>query len=413
MKPSSSRLYFLDWVRIIAFLVLILYHVGMYYVSWDWHVKSPYASDAIEPFMMLSSPWRLSLLFLISGVAASFMLAKVGATRFMSQRSVRLLVPLVFGMFVIVPPQAYFEVVEKVAYQGSYAEFMRLYVTGYGDFCRGTDCLDMPTWNHLWFVAYLWVYTLVLGAIVLALGPRFDVAARKVVSWLAGWKLIVLPVAVLGIIRVALLSHFPTTHGLVDDWYNHATYLPLFILGAMLGRSSDVWQRFDDARWTAFGFAWACWGALIVFFSLPESVTLHPAIDHWRMLMRVVYMLCAWSAIVAVCGFARRHLNRDNASRAYLTEAVFPVYILHQTLIVAIAHLIKPAKVAPGPEGLILIVMTLTISFGVFELVRRVKLLRPLFGLGQAPVREIAPRQTVKSPPQRTAGGLETQATRA
>ena len=89
MNPSSARLYFLDWVRILAFLLLILYHVGMYYVSWDWHVKSPHANDAIEPLMMLSSPWRLGLLFLISGAASSFLLAKLGAGRFMRQRSVR------------------------------------------------------------------------------------------------------------------------------------------------------------------------------------------------------------------------------------------------------------------------------------------------------------------------------------
>ncbi|UUZ47935.1 acyltransferase family protein [Massilia sp. B-10] len=116
MQSTQPRLFFLDWVRIIAFLLLILYHVGMYYVSWDWHVKSPFASDTIEPFMILSSPWRLSLLFLISGVASSFMLAKIGAGKFMRQRSVRLLVPLIFGMFVIVPPQPYFEVIEKFAY---------------------------------------------------------------------------------------------------------------------------------------------------------------------------------------------------------------------------------------------------------------------------------------------------------
>jgi glucan biosynthesis protein C len=399
MKPSTNRLFFLDWVRIIAFLVLILYHVGMYYVTWDWHVKSPHAGDTIEPLMMLSSPWRLSLLFMISGVAASFMLAKVGALRFMRQRSVRLLVPLVFGMFVIVPPQAFFEVIEKFAYQGGYLDFMRLYVSGYGGFCKAGDCLDLPTWNHLWFVAYLWVYTLVLGAVVLALGPRFDVLARKVVSWLCGWKLIVLPVAVLGLIRIALLSDFPVTHGLTDDWYNHATSLPLFVLGALLGRSGAAWQRFDDARWTALGLAWACWASLVVFYALPESVSLHPDFQAWRMLMRVVYMLCAWSAIVAVCGFAHRHLNRDNASRAYLTQAVFPVYILHQTLIVSIAHLIKPAHIAPGPEGLILIALTLTISFGVFEVVRRVGVLRPLFGLGRqaaaSPAPALAPNMTV------------------
>lgn len=100
--------------------------------------------------------------------------------------------------------------------------------------------------------------------------------------------------------------------------------------------------------------------------------------------MRIVYALCAWCAMVAACGFAHRHLNHDSANRRYLTEAVFPVYIVHQTLIVAMAHLLKPAKLAPGIEGLILVVLTFCFSFAIFELVRRVALLRPLFGLGRA-----------------------------
>ena len=65
MQRSTQRLYFLDWLRIGAFALLVLYHVGMYYVTWPWHVKSADASAALEPFMRLSSPWRLSLLFLI------------------------------------------------------------------------------------------------------------------------------------------------------------------------------------------------------------------------------------------------------------------------------------------------------------------------------------------------------------
>ncbi len=392
-NPTSSRLYFLDWVRILAFMLLIVYHVGMYYVSGDWHVKSPYASDAIEPLMMLSSPWRLGLLFLISGVASSFMLEKMNAGRFMRQRSVRLLVPLVFGMLVIVPPQPYFEVIEKVAYQGSYLDFMRLYVSGYGDFCRKADCLRLPTWNHLWFVAYLWAYTLLLGSLVLMLGARFETLSRKVAAALTGWKLIVLPVAVLGAARVLLLSVFPSTHNLTCDWYNHAQYVPLFLLGAMLARQAVVWERMDAQRWAALGIAFACWAALIIWFSLPESVTLRPDFNTLRMLMRVVYALCAWTAMVAACGFAHRHLNTDSASRRYLTEAVFPVYIVHQTLIVSMAHLIKPARLAPGTEGFILVVLTLCISFGIFELVRRVGVLRPLFGLGQAApaLRPVAP----------------------
>jgi len=383
---STVRLYFLDWVRILAFFVLILYHVGMYYVSWDWHVKSPHASDAIEPLMMLSSPWRLGLLFLISGVASRFMVDRIATSRFLRQRSLRLLVPLLFGMFVIVPPQPYLEVVEKVAYLGSYAEFMQLYVSAYGGFCRGTDCLDMPTWNHLWFVANLWIYTVVFGTLVALLGTRFETLSQRLATLLTGWKIIALPVAVLGLARLALLS--PTTHGLVDDWYIHANYFTLFLIGALLARQHVFWQRLDAVRWTSLGIALACWATLIVYFSLPEDLLKSSAIGPWRDAQHVVYALCSWTAMTAVCGFAHRHLQFDSAKRRYLTEAVFPVYILHQTLIVTLAHAMKPARLAPAIEGPVLIVLTICISFGVFEIVRRFRPLRPLFGLGPVASKE-------------------------
>ncbi|MCE3604455.1 acyltransferase family protein [Massilia sp. P8910] len=381
MTSSPTRLWFLDWVRILAFFVLILYHVGMYYVTWDWHVKSPFASHAIEPLMLLSSPWRLGLLFLVSGVASSLMLAKSGAGRFLRQRNARLLLPLIFGMLVIVPPQAYFEVVEKVAYQGGYGDFMQLYLGRYHGFCRGTDCLIMPTWNHLWFVAYLWVYTLLLGALVMALGPRFDRLAARIGALLTGWKIIVLPVAVLAIARMALLSRFPTTHALVDDWFNHATYLFLFLLGAMLARTPQFWPRLEALRWHGLGTAAAGWAALTIYYAFPDDLVSAQVQIPLMHAQRIVYCLFAWNAIVAVLGFAHRHLNRDSANRRYLAQAVFPVYIVHQTLIVVMAHAIKPAMLAPPVEGLVLIVLTVCLSFAVADIVRRSRVLGPLFGI--------------------------------
>ena len=65
----AQRRFDLDWVRSGAFLLLIAYHVGMYYVTWDWHVKSPFSASTIEPLMLLTSPWRLALLFLVSALA--------------------------------------------------------------------------------------------------------------------------------------------------------------------------------------------------------------------------------------------------------------------------------------------------------------------------------------------------------
>jgi surface polysaccharide O-acyltransferase-like enzyme len=386
-NPDNNRLYFLDWIRIFAFFLLILYHTGMYYVTWDWHVKSPDASHAIEPLMILSSPWRLGLLFMISGVASAFMLKKIRVGTLLRQRSWRLLVPLVFGMLVIVPPQAYFEVVEKVAYKGGYGEFMHLYITSYKGFCRGDDCLDMPTWNHLWFVAYLWVYTMLIGGIAWLAGPRLQSWSNALGRLLTGWKIVVLPVIGLAIARFALADSFPTTHGLFDDWYNHAQSFYLFLLGAMLATQSGFWANVEKLRWVSLGLWLASWAAIVCYYSIPEAQAASPAVAQWKPVMRLVYSLCQWVPIMAVCGFGHRHLAFDSAKRRYLTEAVFPVYILHQTLIVTMAHSFKPLKLAPATEGLILVVLTFCISFGVFEVVRRVGVLRPLFGLGRRPAK--------------------------
>ena len=105
----NQRRHDLDWLRVIAFSLLIFYHVGMYYVSWGWHVKSPYSGEFLEPIMQLLNPWRLSLLFVISGVAFRFASDKFSRSTMAKLRTRRLLIPLLFGSFVIVAPQTYFE----------------------------------------------------------------------------------------------------------------------------------------------------------------------------------------------------------------------------------------------------------------------------------------------------------------
>jgi glucan biosynthesis protein C len=379
---AGGRLYFLDWLRILAFFLLIFYHVGMYYVSWDFHVKSADAGPAIEPLMMLSSPWRLDLLFLISGAASAFMLKKSGALAFLRRRSGRLLLPLLFGMLVIVPPQSYCEVIEKVAYAGGYGDFMKLYLTGYHGFCRGHDCLIMPTWNHLWFIAYLWCYTVVLGMLALLPGAPLERLSAWVARNLAGWRLIVFPAAVLAALRMALRSRFPDTHALIDDWFLHASYLSLFLLGAMMAPHAAVWRGFEALRWHALVAFFLCWAMVVIFNTMPDTM-IAPGYQSWALPpMRAVYALCAWSAICAACGFARRHLDIDGPARRYLTLAVFPVYVLHQSFIVVFAHALKPVHLPPVTEAMVLVVLTTGCCYAMVEVIRRIPVLQPLFGYG-------------------------------
>jgi glucans biosynthesis protein C len=299
---------------------------------------------------------------------------------FLGRRSVRLLVPLVFGMLVIVPPQSYLEVVEKVQYPGSYAEFLGLYLTAYQGFCRDGDCLILPTWNHLWFVAYLYVYTLILYAVVRAMPG----VVPRVREWLerrfVGLGVLLVPIAYLAAARMLLAVRFPSTHALVDDWYNHAVYAPVFLLGFALAGARAPWETIEQLRWHALGFAVLGWVFLCVWHGLDYSAA-PPSSIVLRRIWQLVFSAQIWLVIVALLGFARRHLSSDNAARRYLTTAIFPVYILHQTVIVVAAHALQPVRLDPVLEGFVLVLMTAAVCFLGYEGIRRIAVLRPLFGL--------------------------------
>jgi glucans biosynthesis protein C len=380
-EPAQHRLFFIDWLRILAFALLVPYHVGMYYVSWDWHVKSAAAGPTIEPLMALSSPWRLSLLFFIGGAACQFLLRKNAGRSFVAQRSRQLLWPLAFGMAVIVPPQAYYEVVTKLAYAGSYLDFMQLYLRAYPGFCHGTDCLTLPTWNHLWFLPYLWVYSLLAWALSRHASTALDGIAMRLARC-RHWQWLLLPALPLAAARM-LVGTFESTHNFSWDWYNHAQYLSIFLIGLLVARSGDaVWIILQRLRWPALLLALGAWALLLVYYRAYAEVDPPTAL---RYAQRLLYGELQWWAIAAACGFARQHLNSDSALRRWLAPAVFCVYVLHQTVIVLLTRMLLPWQLSPLAEGLVLIALTFPICLGGYALARHVPLLRDALGISKIP----------------------------
>lgn len=371
---AAPRQYFLDWLRILVFALLVPYHVGMYYVSWDWHVKSPQPHPGLEIFMQLSSPWRLGLLFFIAGAASHFLLRRGGG--FVRSRSKRLLLPLLFGVLVVVPPQAYFEVVTKLNYGGSYLEFMSLYLQAYQGFCRGSDCLILPTWNHLWFLPYLWVYSLV-GWALLRLWPALSGLCSSALDKHGSATTLLLGLALPLVAARALVAWFPTTHNLVWDWYSHAQYLGLFLLGLLLAQSR-LWELAQRHRRTALGLAALSWALVMLYFQHYQDLAPPPAL---RWAQRGLYGLMQWWSLVAACGYARQWLNVDHRWRATLNQAVFCVYILHQTVIILLTRLLLPLGLPSAAEGLLLIALTFGLCGLGYGLARRVPGLRLLLGI--------------------------------
>ncbi len=362
----------LDWLRIAAFGLLIFYHVGMFYVSWGFHVKSDHASTAAEPLMLLSNPWRLTLLFVISGCATRFMLDKMKTGAFLGSRTVRLLIPLVFCMFVIVPPQTYMEIIEKLGFTGSYAEFYGKYVTASGGWGIIT-----PTWNHLWFVAYLFVYTLLIAGI----GPLLKRIPARAARWLAsGLPVVLIPFLYLVLTRATLEPIFDETHALFDDWYAHTVYFPAFLFGYAIARHEAFFETCQRLRWPMLILALTAWATLTGYryWGLSLAGLPEPAL---QLAAPVLRELQAWTMILALFGFARKHLRHDNAARRYLTDAIFPFYIIHQTTIVVAGHYLNQLGWPVWLEAPTLIALTIASCWLGYDLLRRLPPLRPLLGL--------------------------------
>lgn len=379
----------IDALRAIAFALVILYHVGMYYVAdWSWHIKSPHAAEWLQWPMRALNLWRMDLVFLVSGVAFGFLSRHQRPGSLIARRSLRLLLPLAFGMAVVVPYQAYAQAVANGSVAPGLVAFLARYYTG-GPWPRGAfDGAEFGvTWNHLWFLPYLWLYTVMVALLLPALRSAAGQWLLGTFTRLRGAALLVVPALPLMLWSALLWPRFPVTHDLVGDGWLHAVYFTLFLYGFWAGVDAAFWGALRRLRWVALGLAAAL---LILHFGLRAALIGPGAPLAARLAVRLSADAYLWTALVAVLGWAHHALNRPWPWLRWANESVYPWYVLHQTLIIALAVGLAPLRLGPVAEPLLLVAGTVLGCWLITDgLVRRVRWLRPLFGLN--PLRPPAP----------------------
>lgn len=382
-----ARHYGMDWLRIGAFALLILYHIGMVFVPWNFHVKSSHVVDWATLPMLATNAWRLTLLFVVSGYASRALLQRSrGVAGFLGNRSYRLLLPLLFGMAVIVPPQPWVELATKHGYAGSYATF---WLHDYFRFAPLAG-VPLPTWNHLWFVVYLWVYTALLGVVLLAV--RSAGVQRLFDAAFGGVGVLLVPLAWLVAVHSWWFPMATETQALVGDWMAHLIYFPAFLFGFGLARSEPAMAAI--ARWWRVGAVLAVIGYAFII-GVERAWPGNTVAPRWIYpFYGAAHAVQQWAAIVALIGIAERHWNRDLPIRPMLTEAVFPFYLIHQTIIVVAMWAILPAGLPGWAEFAILVAATVAGCWAFYLVGRAIPALRPLIGLR---------RGRADAPPQRAA----------
>ncbi|WP_307350172.1 acyltransferase family protein [Caulobacter ginsengisoli] len=366
VSPSARRAD-LDWIRVGAFGLLILYHVALVYAPWDWHVHSRHYLEWLRDGALVTNPWRLTLLFLVSGAALRLMSRRLTPGAVLKARIARLAPPFLFGVLVLVPPQAWIEAMAKGSWhQGLGAWWLNQF---------SPANLETLPLNHLWFVLYIAVYS--LAAIALLAQPAALARLEKALAWAtSGWRLLVLPIVYLGLVRQFLFWRWGLTNHLTSDWYNHAISLAAFLAGFALVGQDGFWRSLERQRWVALSLA-------LIALPLLMALEVHPGGMAFDGSVKAgMFALDQWATIAAILGFGSRHLRRaDSPILRYLNQAIFPCYLIHQTLLVAAGYLLLRIGLPLWIEAPALVAITLGGSLAVYELVRRVDPIRPIWGL--------------------------------
>lgn len=403
--PSRPHRHDIDWLRVLAILLLLYFHTAMIFTAeWGWHIKNPETSHLFLEFNYFLRHFRMPVLFVISGIGTGFALGFRSPRTYLRERAKRLLVPLVFGIFVIVPPQIYLERVAQGAGYSSYLAFLPT-VLEFRPYPAGN-----LSWHHLWFVLYLFGYSVVALPLFLHLRADAGTRIRAALARLARGPGLYLAALPLGLILAALMPVAPGPQNIVDDWAHLLFYFVFFLYGYLLGNDDALWRTLADRRRTSLGLALLAITAINVIrwngndpglgYTTPSA------------LFQGLVAFNSWCWVLAILGYGKHYLSFRNRFLDYANEGIYPFYILHQTVIVVVGFYVVQIEEGILAKFLFTSTISLLGTVALYEFcVRPYRLTRFLFGM--KPPRATSRQPTLPQPtsplptPQRPAPATE------
>ena len=338
----------------------------------DFHIMNAASSSLLDDLMVYFEQFRLPLLFLISGAGTVMALSKRTWKQFLKQRTVRLLIPLFFGVLVIVPPQTY------VQYFAENRTYLSIYKEGRFEV------------NHLWFIQNLYIITLFALPLILYLrSGRASCSIDFLVNLLCkkfGFIWTGLPLLIGWVI---LKRYYPSGSSDLTNLSQTFYYSYFFLAGILLANSDRFWEGLKHHRriylFTALLLTCLFYG----YYYLPGAF-LEPFLSlaiRWDIWYGISALL-GWTAVITILSYAQVYLTKPVGILIYLNEGIYPFYILHQTVIVVLAFFIVQTGWSIPLKLFSLLLSSLLVILPVYWfLIRPCRLLRLVFGMKRQPVK--------------------------
>lgn len=370
-KPQ--RLYYIDWLRLVAVFLLFTFHAARIFDPWEnFYVQNdPLSSNIAYIFIWSIGPWQMSLFFLLAGASTYYALRKRSGGEYSRERFKRLFIPFVFGVLVFIPPQSYLGLLNHSDYSQSFISWFPNFFQLQTDDADGYF-LGGHTWGHLWFILHLFVYSLIALPLFLYFNRE---SGKRLINRLA--RAFTKPgVLFLFPLLLVLFNEFPEIGG-----GNPLFYITFFIGGFII--MSD--PRFMDAI-DRYRFALLFLG-LVPFAGILATTATHswpPSVPEWvdKVIDGYEEGFVPWYIILAMLAYGRRFLNFTNRFLKYFAEGAYPLYILHQTIIVIISFFVVQWGLGVGAKYAFIVALAFAGSVLVYDvLAKRTKVTRFLFGM--------------------------------
>ncbi|MBD2448441.1 acyltransferase [Nostoc sp. FACHB-152] len=374
---TDERRYDLDWLRVLAVLLLIYFHAAAIFYHGElgeFYIQNNSLSSALQWFIFVVHQWHMPLFFFIAGAATWFSLKLRSAREYIGYRFSRLFIPFIFGTLVLVPPQVYYNRLSHHEYSGSYVQF-------YPQFFHGIRPQGNFEWAHLWFLIYLFVISLVTLPLLSFLKKQTEqLWYSQVANFLRQPGAILLPALPLAVIEGALRPRWFGFQNLYDDWANVLLYISYFAYGFIFCSHAEFGQAIQKNRQLILGISIITMSVLLGW----QASDFLPSRGYsWKYIFYQMFRgVNSWCWVIALVGLGQRYLNFNNGILQYTSQASYPFYLLHQTVLVTLGFYVVQWNLGIPEKFLIISSATILLTGTLYEvLVRRINIIRFLFGL--------------------------------
>lgn len=381
-KFVKERRYDIDWLRVGAMLAVFFFHCARFFGGGTWHLTDAEQSMVAFLFIGWLDLWIMPLFFLLSGVGSWYALQSRTGGQYLLERVKRLLIPLyTVGLFLLLPPQFYFEIFSNAGYTGTFWEMLPRYFGGLRHFSAGrpTSLLPLPFSGHLWFLQYLFLISLMTLPLLLYLRTK---SGQHLSNKLAGWcdrrgGIFIFLIPLL-LIRVGLRSFFWGEH----SWADLFEFAVFFVIGYIIPADKRFTESVKRHGWVCLALGIASFGGEGALIGLGYN---YPGVEPFSLifvLFQIVMSIGRWSWIVFVFSLGAKYLSFDNKVLAYANEAVLPFYIFHQTIILCVGWFVIRWNIGILPKYFIISVVSFPLIIALYELfVRHFNIVRFFFGM--------------------------------